>query len=103
MKSVEDLERRNCERLRPGSPLPGLIGVHDGVVVDFSHAGARVRHDGGVKIGSLIRLAFLYGKARFRAVGEVLASRVVAIGRHDAEAIVFETRLRFQDLDVEAH
>lgn len=95
------VEKRSTKRVKPRSPLPVCVGPRDCVIIDFSHSGARVRHAGGLKIGSKLRLVFFFGAARFAAMAEILACRVVAIASRDAGAALFESRLRFHNVDVQ--
>src|SRR6266702_2708680 len=86
-------ERRRSRRLRLPSHLPVRIGRRDGLLVDLSTRGARVRHSGSLELGSEIRLSFVYDQTRFSATARVLASRVVGFGAVDGRGTSYESRI----------
>lgn len=87
-------ERRIAERIRPATPIHVTFGRGDGSVVDLSHGGMRIRHTVAAMRGAEVRVSFEWQKERFVAMAEVLASRVMSLGR----PTLFDTRLRFKRL-----
>ena len=96
---VDKAERRRSRRLRLPSHLPVRVGRRNGILVDLSSRGARVRHSGSLELGSEVRLSFESGEERFTAVARVLASRVIGFGTADGTS--FESRISFGDLSEE--
>jgi hypothetical protein len=92
-------DRRVASRLRISGTVAVLIGRGDGVLVDLSATGARIRHRTLVRRGATVRISF-GGERRFSASAEVLASRVISLGANDGTT--YESRLRFTALDAEA-
>ena len=90
-------DRRRFTRHRLAQPIPAVIGRGDGVLVDVSANGARVRHTSPVVLGARVRITFMWGRHRFEATGEVLASRMIAL--RDTR---FESRLRFVSIGAES-
>lgn len=88
-------ERRTANRIRIANNIPVAIGRGNGVIVDLSLSGARVRHTVTALRGSNVRVSFLWHDERFAATAEVLASRVVALGS-DARPTLYESRVRFR-------
>jgi hypothetical protein len=88
-------DRRVATRLRISGTVGVLIGRGEGVLVDLSATGARVRHRTLVRRGAVVRVSFDGGERRFSASAEVLASRVVSLG----DGTTYESRLRFTALD----
>jgi PilZ domain len=88
-------DRRRFTRHRLAQPLPALIGRSDGILVDISANGTRVRHASPVVLSARVRITFVWGRERFEATAEVLASRMVAL-KADAR---FESRLRFVSIE----
>jgi len=84
-------DRRTMPRVRVKEAIPILIGRGEGVLVDLSERGARVRHSVTAHRGSMVRLSFEWQGERFAANAEVLASRVIALGSGPQ----YESRLRF--------
>jgi hypothetical protein len=95
------LERRKSRRFRLPSHLPVRIGRRDGILVDLSTRGARVRHSGSLELGTELRLSFVFEQMRFSASARVLASRVVGFGTIDGAGTSYESRLSFGDLPEE--
>ena len=88
-------DRRRFTRHRLAQPLPALVGRSDGILVDLSANGTRVRHASPVVLGARVRITFGWERERFEATAEVLASRMAAL--HAAAR--FESRLRFVSID----
>lgn len=88
-------DRRRFTRHRLTEPVPVLIGRGEGLLVDVSANGARVRHDAAAVLGARVRITFVWDGRRFEATGEVLACRVVALGQRAR----FESRLRFVSIN----
>jgi hypothetical protein len=86
-------ERRANARLRIGGTHPVRLGRTDGVLIDISERGARVRHVAAVRRGETVRLAIEWQGERFIAQAEVLASRVVSMG--NGAGTIYDSRLRF--------
>lgn len=87
-------DRRGALRYRIAEPLAILVGRGDGLLVDLSEHGARVRHSVQARRASKVRVSFEWQRERFAATAEVLSSRVVALGSGDVPT-VYESRLRF--------
>ena len=92
--SLED--RRSAPRMKLGGTHPVLIGRGNGVVIDLSETGARIRHSTATRRGEKIRLSLEWEGERFSAHAEVLSCRVVSIG--NGGGTTFESRLRFVSL-----
>jgi hypothetical protein len=95
-------DRRNATRIRIAGEVPVLIGRGQGVLMDLSERGAKIRHRTAVLRGSTVRISIEWKGTRFSANAEVLASRVVTLGDNDGGGTTFETRLRFAPLDRDA-
>jgi hypothetical protein len=95
-------DRRRGDRKRLDRVLPVRVGRNDGVFIDASMRGARIRHSGALRRGATVRIAFEWERQRFAATAEVLASRVVALGMRDGESATFESRLRFTAMSAES-
>jgi hypothetical protein len=95
-------DRRGFPRLRVREALNVLFGRGEGIVVDISERGARVRHDAPARLGSHIRLSFEWAGHRFTSNAVVLASRVVALGLQEGDATLFESRVQFVSVTPEA-
>lgn len=95
------MDRRSGPRLRVAGTIPALIGRGDGVLIDLSENGAKIRHASMVRRGSTVRVSFEWERARFSATAEVLGSRVVCIGNAD-RATTYESRLRFLSVTADA-
>jgi hypothetical protein len=93
--SLDMQNRRTAERLRVAGTVPVIFGRNEGVIVDLSERGARIRHAGAVRRGSSVRVSFSWERDRFSAAAEVLASRVISLGAGPS----FETRVRFTSFD----
>jgi hypothetical protein len=92
--SLDVNERRSAPRLRVAGTIPALIGRGEGVLIDLSERGAKIRHSTMVRRGATVRIAFEWERARFSASAEVVGSRVVSIGSAEQPAM-YESRLRF--------
>jgi hypothetical protein len=95
-------ERRNGDRRRLDRVLNVLVGRNDGIFVDASLRGAKIRHSGAVRRGATVRIAFDWERQRFSATAEVLASRVIALGMREGESTTFESRFRFTVMSPES-
>jgi hypothetical protein len=100
--AVATSDRRNAPRHRVREPLIVNLGRGEGVLIDISAAGARVRHSSPVQLGAHVRLSFEWEQQRFGATGSVLSSRVIALGGGPGSATLFESRLRFVAISSEA-
>jgi hypothetical protein len=98
--TLNGAERRTASRLRIGHTVGIRIGRGEGVLVDLSERGARVRHQTLVLRGSTVRFSFDYEDRRFSTSAEVLASRVISLGPVDGTT--YESRLRFTTVDAES-
>lgn len=92
-------DRRRAERMKLDRVLHALVGRHDGVFVDLSVRGARIRHGGALRRGATTRIVFLWERERFSATAEVLASRIACLGTRDGESATYESRFRFVSMD----
>lgn len=84
-------ERRGAERLRIAGTVPVIFGRGDGVLIDLSRRGARIRHSTPVRRGASVRISFEWERMRFSATAEVLAARVISLGTGPS----YESRVRF--------
>lgn len=89
-------ERRRAPRLRIEGSIPVLIGRGEGVLIDLSANGAKIRHAVMVRRGATVRVSFEWGSERIGGNAEVLASRVATLG---GGATTYESRLRFTTFD----
>lgn len=98
MSAIEDTvpERRRAPRLELNGEIPALIGRGEGVLIDLSATGVRLRHAAVVQRGTLVRVSFECGGGRVGATAEVLSSRVVSLG---GTATTYDSRLRFVVFD----
>lgn len=87
--------RRAAERLRVSGKVAVTFGRGEGVLIDLSKTGARIRHQAAVRRGSTVRVTFEWNRARFSANAEVLASRIASLGTGPS----YESRVRFTALD----
>lgn len=90
-------ERRSAQRLRVAGTIPALIGRGEGVLIDLSERGAKIRHSSMVRRGATVRIAFEWERARFSASAEVVVSRVVFLGNAERPTM-YESRLRFTNV-----
>lgn len=108
MSAIEQLplpstcERRRAERKHLDRVLPVNVGRCDGVFVDVSMRGAKIRHKGALRRGATVRITFEWNRQRFSASAEVLASRVVALGVHADESTTYESRFRYVSMSLES-
>jgi hypothetical protein len=86
-------ERRASPRIHIGGTHAVRIGRNDGVLIDISDRGARVRHVAAVRRGESLRIALAWQGEQFSAQAEVLSSRVVSMG--NGRGTIYESRLRF--------
>jgi hypothetical protein len=87
--------RRTTERLRVAGSIAVVFGRGEGMLVDLSPHGARIRHFAPVRRGSAVRVSFEWEEARFSATAEVLASRMIRLGLGPS----YESRVRFTLVD----
>lgn len=99
--SIVQIERRRSPRLRIAGTIPAHIGRGEGVLLDVSERGAKIRHSTMVRSGATIRIGFEWERARFSASAEVLASRLVSLGDERTPAM-YESRMRFLIVDAAA-
>lgn len=101
MSAIEQLpapssyERRRGERKRLDRILHVSVGRHAGVFIDASVRGAKIHHEGALRRGSTVRVTFEWAAQRFSAQGEVMASRIVALGAREGESATYESRFHF--------
>jgi hypothetical protein len=87
-------ERRRSGRFEPVMEIPARIGRREGVVLNVSHRGVRVRHLGSLKVAELTDVAFPCAGGQFFSRARVLSCRAVPIKDHNG-AMMFESRLAF--------
>lgn len=92
---AEVQNRRQTDRLRVDGTVTVIFGRGEGILVDLSQRGARIRHSAPVRRGAHVRLSFAWSTARFSANAEVLASRMIAIGNGPS----YESRVRFTSVE----
>ena len=95
---LQNQNRRQAERQRVDGTIAVIFGRGEGILVDLSQRGARVRHRAPVRRGAEVRLSFGWNGARFTANAEVLASRMIAIGNGPS----YESRVRFTSIAMES-
>lgn len=88
-------ERRTAERLRVSGIVSVVFGRGEGILVDLSRTGARIRHSAPVRRGTTARFSFEWNRRRFSATAEVLAARVISLGTGPS----YESRIRFTSID----
>jgi hypothetical protein len=93
--SLATRERRVSQRFHVAGTIPVVMGRGEGVLIDLSEHGARIRHFTAARRGSSTRVSFEWNGARFSATAEVLAARVVSLGNGPS----YESRVRFKDLN----
>jgi hypothetical protein len=86
-------ERRRFGRVQLGNGLTALLGRIEGMVVDLSARGARVRHSTPLPGGGAIRLTIECGNEQISATARVVSSRLVCLGRGAASNPLYESRL----------
>lgn len=92
-------DRRRADRTRLNRVLRALVGRNEGVFVDLSLRGAKIRHEGAVRRGATVRIVFAWERERFSTNAEVLASRVISLGAREGESAIYESRFRFETLE----
>ena len=92
-------DRRRSDRTQLDRVLHALVGRHNGLFVDLSMRGAKIRHEGTLRRGATTRIVFTWERERFCATAEVLASRVVSLGTREGESATYESRFRFVTID----
>jgi PilZ domain len=103
MSALEQLpldshNRRAHERLRLSDNVSVVFGRGDGVLVDLSVRGARIRHYAPVRRGASVRVSFEWERYRFSSTAEVLASRMISLGVGPS----YESRVRFTSIDADS-
>jgi PilZ domain len=94
-------DRRLSGRFEPPVQIPARVGKRDGVVLNVSHRGARVRHPGSLKPNEVIVLTFPCAGAQFSSHARVLSCRAVPLKDPNGQ-IVFESRFAFASPSAEA-
>jgi hypothetical protein len=90
--SLDTQNRRSAERLRINGTVHVIFGRAEGVLIDLSKSGARIRHAGSVRRGARVRVSFTRDRLRVSGTVEVLASRVIGLGAGPS----YETRVIFR-------
>ena len=96
------VERRRGERTYVNRQLRARLGRHDAIVLDLSMRGARFHHEALLQRGSTTPLSFRWYGARFAAAAEILASRIVTLGAGVNQPPLYESRVRFVSMTVQA-
>jgi hypothetical protein len=94
-------DRRRSGRFEPVMQIPARVGKRDGMVLNVSHRGARVRHPGSLKPNDLIDLAFACAGGQFSSRARVLSCRVVPL-KDPRGVLVYESRFEFVSPSPEA-
>ena len=94
-------DRRLSGRFEPVIQIPAKVGRRDGVVVNISHRGARVRHPGSLTPSQVIELSFPCAGGQFSSRARVLSCRAVPI-KDSSGQMVFESRFAFANPSAEA-
>lgn len=100
MSALEQLphvsrNRRATKRLQVAGSIAVVFGRGEGLLIDLSQRGARVRHFAPVRRGAAVRVSFEWEHVRCSATAEVLASRVISLGLGPS----YESRVRFTFID----
>lgn len=95
-------ERRLNPRFHAPISIPCRVALRDGVLIDLSTQGARVRHGGALKLGSEILFSFFCLGHRFAAMAHVETCAVAFLGNEETGATMFESRVVFNDLTHDA-
>ncbi len=94
-------DRRLSGRFEPPIQIPAKVGRRDGVVLNVSHRGARVRHPGSLTPNQVIELTFPCADGQFSSRARVLSCRAVPLKSSDG-VMVFESRFAFANPSAEA-
>lgn len=94
-------DRRRSGRFEPPVQIPARVGRRNGVVLNVSHRGARVRHPGALKPSETIDLAFALGEGQFLSRARVLSCRAMPLKDENGQ-MVFESRFAFANPSPEA-
>jgi hypothetical protein len=94
-------DRRRSGRFEPLMQIPARVGKRNGMVLNVSHRGARVRHPGSLKPNEVVDLAFPYADGQFSSRARVLSCRVVPLKDPDG-VLVYESRFVFVNPSPEA-
>lgn len=96
-------DRRRSGRFEPIIRLPARVGRREGVVMNISHRGARVRHQGSLKVNEVIDLVFPCAGSQFSSRARVLSCRALPIKESEGGGgIIFESRFAFANPSPEA-
>jgi hypothetical protein len=90
------LERRRSLRLFFSTVVPALLGRAEGLVVDISGQGARLRHFTSPAAAREVRFVLRMGEHVFITPARVLATRVVSLGDGPQASVTYESRVRFE-------
>ena len=90
-------ERRGSDRTRLDRVLHALVGRNNGIFVDLSMRGAKIRHEGAVRRGASVRLVFLWERDRFSATAEGYTLSVVEPRTEPGEDLFVEFRITGPD------
>ena len=81
--------------------IPARVGRRDGMVMNVSHHGARIRHQGSLKVNEVIDLVFPLAGGQFSSRARVLSCRAVPI-KDPAGGMIYESRFAFANPSAEA-
>jgi hypothetical protein len=87
---------RRSNRYRVIMNLPVRLGLKSGTLVDISSAGVLATHNGVLKTGANVDIAFTYEEQRFAATAKVASCTVVGLG--GGETTLYASRLYFINL-----
>jgi len=94
-------DRRRSGRFEPLIQIPAKVGRRDGVVLNVSHRGARVRHPGSLTPSQVVELSFPCAGGQFYSRARVLSCRAVPL-KEPSGLMVFESRFVFANPSAEA-
>ena len=94
-------DRRMSGRFEPLIQIPARVGRRDGMVLNVSHRGARVRHPGSLRPNEIVELTFPCAGAQFSSRARVLSCRAVPLKETNG-MMVFESRFAFANPSAEA-
>ena len=89
-------ERRSAVRVPMQERVLVHLGRTDGVLVDYSGGGARIRHAAALGVRTRVRVSFQIGVAQFHGTALILSCRFTPGA---APGQCFESRVSFLDVD----
>lgn len=94
-------ERRGSGRFFPVASIRIRIGRRDGVIMNLSRRGTRVRHEGALKVAEAVNVAIESDEGNFVSRARVLSCRAMPV-KTPGDPLTFETRCAFESPSPEA-